>query len=127
MPLLTVSALTINGQVMPVPKVGGMKIKPEKIWSKNTGRSAATTMLGTILAIKNTVEISWPPLTVEQVIDIESVVSNPELPFVPMSYTDQTGRPHTMNVYFGTPSYSCFDWINGQWMVTDATVSGIEQ
>lgn len=127
MPLLTVSDLKINGQVMPAPKVGGMKIKPEKIWSKNTGRSAATTMLGTILAIKNTVEISWPPLTVEQVIDIESVVSNPELPFVPMSYTDQTGRPHTMNVYFGTPSYSCFDWINGQWMVTDAAVSGIEQ
>lgn len=127
MPLLTVSDLKINGQVMPAPKVGGMKIKPEKIWPKNTGRSAATTMLGTILSIKNTVEISWPPLTVEQVIDIESVVSNPELPFVPMSYTDQTGRPHTMNVYFGTPSYSCFDWINGQWMVTDAAVSGIEQ
>ena len=127
MPLLTVSDLKINGKVMPAPKVDGMKIKPEKIWSKNTGRSAATTMLGTILSIKNTVEISWPPLTVEQVIDIESVVSNPELPFVPMVYTDQTGRSHTMNVYFGTPSYSCFNWIDGQWMVTDASVSGIEQ
>lgn len=127
MPLLTVADLTINGVAMPAPKIGGLKIKPEKIWSKNTGRSAATTMVGTILSIKRTVDISWPPLTTDQVAAIEAVVSNKDLPFVPMTYTDQTGKLHTMQVYFGTPSYSCFEWINGQWKVTDATVSGIEQ
>ncbi len=127
MPLLIVSDLKINGITMPQPKIGGLKIKSEKIWSKNTGRSASTTMLGTILSIKRTVDISWPALSTEQVASIEAVVSNKDLPFVPMSYTDQTGNVHTMQVYFGTPTYSCFEWINGQWMVTDVSVSGIEQ
>lgn len=128
MPLLTVSNLTIDGVAMPAPKApGGMKIKEEKIWSQNTGRTAAATMVGTILAIKHTVDISWPALTVEQVGIIEAAVSDRARPFSLMSYTDQTGTRHTMNVYFGTPSYTCFDWINGQWMVTDVAVSAIEQ
>lgn len=128
MPLLTVSNLTIDGVTIPAPKApGGMKIKEEKIWSKNTGRTAAGTMVGTILAIKHTADISWPPLTVEQVSTIEAAVSDRDRPFSLMSYTDQCGARHTMNVYFGTPSYTCFDWIDGQWMVTDVAVSAIEQ
>lgn len=67
MPLLTITDLTIDGVKMPQPKPGGMKISPEKVWSKNTGRTAAVTMVGTILDIKTTVALSWPPLTVEQV------------------------------------------------------------
>ena len=127
MPLYKVSELTVDGIVLPAPKVGGLKIKPEKIWSKNTGRTAATTMVGTILAIKTTVDISWPPLTVEQVNLIESVASNVRRPFSTLSFTDQTGARHAMNVYFGTPSYTAFDWIDGQWKVTDVSVSAIEQ
>ena len=127
MPLLNITELTIDGMTMPPPKVGGMKISPEKVWSKNTGRTAAVTMVGTILDIKHTVEISWPPLTVEQVSLIERAVSNKGRPFVPMAYTDQTGSRHTMNVYFGTPTYTCFDRIGGEWKVTDVTVSAIEQ
>lgn len=127
MPLLTVTDLKIDGVVIPAPKVKGMQIKPEKIWSKNTGRTAATTMVGTILKIKHTVDIEWPPLTVEQVRLIESVVSNEDKPFVSMEFTDQTGQTKTMTVYFGTPTYTDFDWIGGQWMVTDAAVSAIEQ
>lgn len=127
MPLLTVSDLTINGVVMPAPKVGGMKIQPEKVWSKNAGRTGDATAVGTIIAIKTTVDISWPPLTVEQVATIESAVSNIALPFVPMLFTDQTGARREMNVYFGTPTYTAFDWVDGQWKVMDATVSGIEQ
>lgn len=128
MPLLTASKLTVDGVALPAPKApGGMKIKEEKIWSKNTGRTAAATMIGTILAIKRTVEISWPPLTVEQVSSIEAAVSNRSRPFSLFAYTDQTGTRHTMNVYFGTPSYTCFNWISGQWKVTDVTVSAIEQ
>ena len=102
MPLLTVTALKIDGVVIPAPKVKGMKIK-------------------------HTVDIEWPPLTVEQVRLIESVVSNEDKPFVSMEFTDQTGQTKTMTVYFGTPTYTDFDWIGGQWMVTDAAVSAIEQ
>lgn len=127
MPLFIVSDLTINGVVMPAPKVDGMKIQPEKVWSQNTGRTGDATAVGTIIAIKTTVEISWPPLTVEQVATIESVVSNESLPFMPMSFTDQTGVTREMEVYFGTPSYTAFDWVDGQWKVMDASVSGIQR
>lgn len=128
MPLLTVTALTVDGVTLPMPKApGGFKVKPEKIWSENTGRTAATTMVGTILGIKTNIEIAWPPLTTEQVLTIEAVASNQDKPFVEMEYTDQTGQTVTKTVYFGTPSYSCFDWIDGQWKVTDATVTAIEQ
>lgn len=127
MPLLTVTDLTFDGVAMPAPKVGGMKIKPEKIWSKNTGRVADTTMVGTILAIKYNVDIEWPPLTTDQVDVIESAVSNKYQPFVVMGFTDHTGQRKEIPVYFGTPSYSLFDWINGQWMVLDAKVSSIQR
>ena len=127
MPLLTVSDLTLNNVAMPAPKIGGLKIKPEKIWSANTKRTADTTMVGTILAIKTTVDIAWPPLTVEQVETIEKAVSDKDLPFVTMTFTDQTGKLHKMNVYFGTPSYTAFEWIKGQWMLTDVSVSAVEQ
>ena len=127
MPLLLVTDLTIDGVTMPAPKIGGLKFKPEKVWSQNTKRTAKTTMVGTVLAIKDTVEISWPPLTIEQVDTIEAAVSNKDKPFVPMTYTDQRGQTKTIDVYFGTPTYTGFAWINGQWMVTDASVSGIER
>lgn len=127
MPLLTVSKLTINGVAMPTPKVGGMKIQPEKVWSRNTKRTADATMVGSIVDIKDSVEISWPPLTVDEVELIESFVSNAQLPYVSMAFTDQTGADRTMTVYFGTPTYTLFDWIGGQWMVTDAKVTGIEK
>ncbi len=127
MPLLNITELTIDGVTMPQPKVGGMKITPNKVWSKNTGRTAAVTMVGTILDIKSTVEISWPPLTVEQVTLIEQTVSNKGRPFVSMSFTDQTGHRRTMNVYFDAPTYTCFDWVAGEWKVTDVAVSAIEQ
>lgn len=127
MPLLKIDDLKVDGVTLPAPKIAGFKVKPEKIWSENTGRSAALTMIGTILGIKTTIEIAWPPLTPEQVMDIESVASNKDKPFVLMEYTDQTGRPAQKTVYFGAPSYSLFDWYKGQWMVMDATVTAIEQ
>lgn len=127
MPLYSVSNLTVNGVALPAPKVGGMKIQAEKIWSQNTKRTADGTMVGSIVGIKTSVEISWPPLSVEDVALIESVVSNKQLPFALMSFTDQTGAVRETTVYFGTPTYSVFEWIGGQWMVTDAKVAGIEK
>lgn len=127
MPLLTIEDLTVDGVVLPQPLINGFSIKPEKVWSKNTGRTAAVTMVGTILDIKTTVDIKWPALPVEKVELIEQVVSNKDRPFVPMSFTDQTGARRTMTVYFGTPTYNCFSWVDGEWRVTDLSVSAVEQ
>lgn len=128
MPLLKITSLVVNGITLPPPKAdGGFKIKREKVWSSNTGRTADATAVGTIVAIKYSIDITWPPLPVEKVQLIESAASDKDTAFAPMTFTDMTGTTRTINVYFGTPSYSCFEWINGQWCVTDVSASVIEQ
>lgn len=43
---------------MPTPKYDGLTIGRNKIWSKNTGRNCVGDMVGTIIRIKNTIEIT---------------------------------------------------------------------
>lgn len=45
------------------PKRGGIAVTDEPIWSANTGRSSTGKMIGDIVAWKQTIEVSWPPLT----------------------------------------------------------------
>jgi hypothetical protein len=124
---ITVSDLYINGTRMPTPALGGVTITSEKIWSSNTGRSSSGKMLGTIVAIKSKISIKWGALTPDEAKTIENAVSDKDEPFVTMKYTDMTGTTVTKTVYFGTPSYTWYNWANGMQWVTDATVDGIEQ
>lgn len=45
------------------PKIGGIAVTDEPIWSSNTGRSSTGKMIGDIVARKTTIEVAWPPLT----------------------------------------------------------------
>lgn len=127
MSAITVSELYINGVQMPTPALEGLIISSEKIWSANTGRVASGKMVGTIVGVKTTVSITWPPLTMGQVATIEAAVSDPDNPFVPLKYTDMTGQTVTKTVYFGTPSYTLYSYAAGFQYVKDVTVDGIEQ
>ncbi|MCD7735318.1 MAG: hypothetical protein LUH48_09390 [Clostridiales bacterium] len=124
---VTVTDLTINGVVMPDPALEGLSISSEKIWSSDTGRSSSGKMLGTIVAIKTTVKIKWPVLTMAQAKLIEAAVSDEDNPFVPMTYTDMTGETVTKTVYFGTPSYTVYSGADNLQWVKDVEVEGIEQ
>lgn len=55
--------MIINGVTVKEPKLGGVNVTDEPIWSANTGRSSSGKMIGDIVARKTTIEISWPPLT----------------------------------------------------------------
>ena len=44
------ASITIGGVAMPEPKLNGLKISRNKIWSKNAGRGADGTMTGDIIA-----------------------------------------------------------------------------
>lgn len=112
---------------MPTPALEGMTITSEKIWSANTGRSTSGKMLGTVVAVKTTISITWPPLTFAQAALIEAAVSDKDHPFVPVKYTDMTGTTVTKTMYFGTPSYTVYSWADGLQLVTGVTVDGIEQ
>lgn len=124
---ITVSDLYINGKKMPTPALEGVVISREKIWSANTGRTAAGKMVGTVVAVKTTIKIKWPPLTPAQVAVIESAVSDGDNPFVPVKFTDATGVTVTKTMYFGTPTYTVYSWANGRQYLRDVSVTGIEQ
>lgn len=119
--------MEIDGVIVRTPKVCGTKRQPNKIWSKNTGRTASQKMVGTILAIKDTYSIEWPPLTQEEQEIIESLVSNKSKPFVVVKIRRPNGDIWQKEVYFGAPSFTEWDWINGQWMSTDNKVDAIER
>lgn len=108
-------------------KIGGNTRKPEKIWSKNTGRTGSQKMRGTINAIKQTYSIEWPPLTVAEQELIESLVSNKAKPFVKLRVRRPDGSVWEMECYFGTPSFPEWEWLNGQWMCVGAKVDAIER
>ncbi|MCD7881483.1 MAG: hypothetical protein LUG47_07470 [Clostridiales bacterium] len=127
MATVSVRRLTINGVSMPDPALEGVTISTEKVWSANTGRTASGKMVGSIIATKTTIKIKWPVLTTDQIALIEGAVSDPDNPFVPVSYTDMCGETVERTVYFGTPSYTLYSWADGLTLVKDASVEGIEQ
>lgn len=124
---ITVSDLYIDGAKMPDPAVEGVTVSSEKIWSSNTGRAASGKMVGTIVAIKTTLKIKWPPLTPPQVAAIESKVSSKSRPFVSVRFTDPTGTTITKTMYFGTPQYTVYSWADGVQYINGVTVDAIEQ
>lgn len=119
--------MAIDGVMVKSPKVGGITRKPEKIWSKNTGRSASLKMQGTIKGIKATYSIKWPPLTQGEQDLIDSLVSDKDKPFHTLTVRRPDGSVWEIECYFGTPSYTEWEFVNGQWEDTGATVDAIER
>lgn len=124
---LTAIELKINGTKVKAPKIGGISVKEEKVWSKNTGRSASAKMQGTIIAIKKTRSISWPPLTMAERNQILSLVSNTSKPFVTLAMTMPDGSTESIECYFGTPSFDEWELIGGTWRCTNGKVDAIER
>ena len=127
MAVITAIKLKIGGVQVRAPKIGGITRKPEKVWSKNTGRTATARMQGTILAVKKTLSFSWPPLTQEEQELIESLVSNPGVSFTTVEITRPNGSTETLECYFGTPSFEEWHQIGGQWMCKNGKVDAIER
>lgn len=120
--------LKFNGVAMPIPKQGGFSISKNKIWSRNAGRNDAGSMVGTIIAVKKKIEIEWPPLTTDQVHLIDSIVSDPDNPFVPVEYTDEAGNVTEITGYFGDVSYPVYSMnAAGKQIISGVKLSGIEQ
>lgn len=119
--------LIFDGEVMPMPKLEGITVSQEKIWSKNTGRTANLQMVGDIKGIKKTIRFEWAILSPSQAALIDSKISNPAKPFVPIVFTDQFGIRRSTTVYFGTPTYKIYSYIDGKRYITNVTVDAIEK
>lgn len=120
--------LTLGGVVLPTPARDGVSISKEKIWSSNTGRSNFTgKMLGTIIAVKTTIEITFPPLTPTQVALIDGIISDKSRPFPTLEITDADGVTKSMSVYSGTPTYPIKGYVNGVLTTIGCKVDLIER
>lgn len=99
------AVLWINGVEMPTPKIGGITISKNKIWSKNTGRNNQGEMVGDIIAIKRKVEIEWGILSPEHMSKIDTQVSRVDLPYITVRYLDEKGSITEIRAYTGDISY----------------------
>ena len=56
------------------PKIGGINVTDEPVWSSNTGRGDQGDMIGDIKAWKTTVDVTWPPLPYSEVKKIRDAI-----------------------------------------------------
>ena len=104
-------SIVIDGVTLPTPKKEGLTVTREKIWSSKTGRGTTGEMLGDLVCIKTKLQISWPPLTREQVALIDARVS---APYFSITYSDPaTNARKTITAYAGTPSYPVYSYVDG--------------
>ena len=91
--------LKINNYTPPAPDEVGVKIGKQKIWSENTRRNAKCNMVGDVKAIKTTLSITWSKLAQSQLTSLDSKINNPDEPFFPITYVDQSGKEVTKTFY----------------------------
>lgn len=120
-------ALIIGGVEFPIA-YNGYSHSRNKIWSTNAGRTNDGTMVGTIIAIKNKIEITLVPITPEQADIIDNVVSDKNNPFpkAKMLYLDGTQKE--INIYTGDVKYNWLSTaIENGGLISGIKISCIEQ
>ena len=118
--------LKIDNVQMPEPKYnGGLTFTKEKIWSKNTGRTTDGTMVGDIVAIKTKMKITFPPLSGNEVAQLDAAVSSP---FIQVYFKDPRINDYTTKTFYaGTPSYPVYSYASGLPEYVGVAVDLIEQ
>lgn len=124
---LTVKELYVDGVQLPTPAMDGLTITPNKMWSANTGRlENSGEMAGTIVAIKQKLEIKWPSMSMADAKIIDAVVSSTTA-FHQLKYTDMAGAATELTVYFGDPAYTIHAYSPGIQWISGVSVSAIEK
>ena len=119
--------MIINGVEFPV-KYDGYTLSRNKIWSTNTGRNNAGNMVGTILAIKNKVEVELVPMTPQKAQILDNVLSDINNPFPTAKVLYLNGIEKEMTIYTGDVSYHWLSQAIGDGgLITGIKVSCIEK
>lgn len=118
--------IKVNGVTLPTPALEGLVISHEKIWSSGSGRSSTGAMTGTIVAIKRTIRLTWPPLTASEAALIDRAV-NTKIEFFSVEYTTETGETGSGTFYAGAPTFTHYSFVAGKRYLTGVTVDLIER
>lgn len=103
------SVLEIDKVVM--PPVQSLTITSEKIWSKNTTRSANGELKGDIVAIKLKAVFGFAPLSDEQTKVLDTAISKAF--FNAKFKNPRTGKVETHRMYSGSGSYPVYSYADG--------------
>ena len=119
--------MVINGVTVKEPKLGGVSVTDEPIWSSNTGRSASGKMIGDIVAMKSTIEIAWTPLSFADMKKIrDAIISGGE--FFSITYPDPAvGANVTKTVYCGNIPRLLYSLSSRYPRYQDVTIQFIER
>lgn len=95
----------VGGRDFPLPDIsGGVSVSDEKIWSADTGRNVKGKMVGTIIAIKKTISLTWNSMRPSEYDALEAYLSNKNRPFATITLEGYNGAG-TYTGYFSSPTY----------------------
>lgn len=120
--------LIINGYEPPYKTIamGSYAVTKNKIWSKNTGRSASGRMLGDVVAVKYTVAVKWEELSQAEVDALEDALS--VKPFFPVTFTDEKGGEISDKTFYSADmQYASKFYRKGEAFYSGVSVELIEQ
>ncbi len=102
-----------------------LSFKPEKVWSSNTKRTASGLMVGDVIAIKETITITWNTLSPQQVAQLDAIISNA---FFNVTFMDPRSNTEvTKQFYASTPTYSVYSYVNNMFKYTGTALDIIER
>lgn len=110
---MSYNAVTINAKsgvytayTLPAAKKEGYTLTYNKVWSKNTGRSANATMLGDIVAVKRTIIYKIDRMTENEVKEISSRFDTSTAFHSITFYNPKTKQSETGTFYSADFSYT---------------------
>lgn len=113
----------IGGSLM--PKLSSLEITREPVWSANTGRNAEGKMIGTIVAQKMKLKITFVPLSDAEARSLDLALT-PAF-FDVKFWSPSTNSQVTKTMYAGTPTYPVYSYASGYPRYVGVGVDLIEQ
>jgi hypothetical protein len=117
--------LEINGYKPPSPDREGYVVTENKIWSKNTGRTASAEMVGDVIGRKYSVVLTWSDLKQDVVKLIDNAINKEA--FFPVKFENQRGEFITRSFYSDDPAYGKKKQKNGEWYYSSFTITLTEK
>ena len=122
---MLLSQVKISNVALPKCAADGYTVTKNKLWSKNTGRTASGSMVGDIIATKYSISLKWNELTQAQVTTIENAISASS--FFAVIFQDEKGAQKTGNFYAADMTYPVKVQRNGATIYKGVTLEIIEQ
>lgn len=118
------TVLKVGNTVLPPPD--DISISKNKIWSSNTGRTAAGYTVGDIVARKYKIKASWDTLTAAQAREILNILDR--YAFFNVTFIDPyTDTPKTIEIYGGDMEIDVKRYYRNETLYSGLSVSLIER